>query len=36
LGSGLFYGGTQSSGSTVNYGPLDPSMFRTDTPVATR
>lgn len=36
LGAGLFYGGTQGSGTTVNYGPLDPSMFHTDTPVATR
>lgn len=36
LGSGLFYGGTHGSGNTVNYGPLDPSMFHTDTLVATR
>ena len=36
LGSGQFYGGKQGSGTAVNYGRLDPSMFSTDAPVATR
>ena len=32
---GTFIGGTQS-GSVVNYGPLDPSMFHTHPPVSTQ
>lgn len=34
LGNGLFYGGTQGNGNVVNYGPLNPAMFQTDTPKA--
>jgi hypothetical protein len=33
---GTFVGGTQGAGSVVDYGPLDPSMFHTQAPVATR
>jgi hypothetical protein len=32
--SGDFYGGTQGSGTVVNYGPLDPSNFVTQPPVS--
>jgi len=35
LGNGLFFGGTQGAGSTVNYGPLDASLFNTQAPSAT-
>lgn len=36
VGVGQFFGGAKGSGSVVNYGPLDPSMFHTNAPDATR
>lgn len=36
VGSGQFFGGTKGSGNVVNYGDLDPSMFHTYAPDATR